>query len=66
MSNILYECKSCLRVYDGAAQCCTEMCHVAHWVDDNGHITREVNWEEDFENLGEDFADDLFDVIEEK
>tara|TARA_B100000405_G_scaffold62921_1_gene43001 strand:- start:4961 stop:5188 length:228 start_codon:yes stop_codon:yes gene_type:complete len=56
MSNIMYECKSCLRFYDGAAQCCPDMHHVAFWVDELGQRTRQVNWDVDFERLGEDFC----------
>ncbi len=66
MSNIMYECSSCLCFYDGAAQCCPDMHHVAYWVDDKGHRTRAVNWDEDFDKFGEDFDDDLFDRIEDE
>ena len=64
MSNIMYECRACLCFYDGAAQCCPDMYHVAYWVDERGHRTRQVNWDKDFGSLGEDFDDNSFDRID--
>tara|TARA_B100000405_G_C16498475_1_gene342837 strand:- start:181 stop:450 length:270 start_codon:yes stop_codon:yes gene_type:complete len=65
MSNIMYECRSCLSFYDGAAQCCLDMQHVAYWVDEHGHRSRPVNWEKDFDTFGEDFDDHSFDRIKD-
>ena len=45
MTKILYLCKSCKAFYDGFAQCCMDLDHVAYEVDDENQIIREYKFE---------------------
>lgn len=52
--NVLYLCKSCNAFYDGFAQCCMELNHIAYEVDENNQIIKVFESETtDFESYNE-------------
>lgn len=51
--NVLYLCKNCNAFYDGFAQCCMELNHIAYEVDENNQIIKEFQSETNSENYNE-------------